>query len=124
MATAKLELLLLVMMAGKPRTRFVALKKSPDPAKKHRFSRAPAPDLPFVPATPPAAPATMQSLQTWFAGSAPDKEPPAGSSVLSGWKQYSSGGGGAAGGAAPASASQLASAEEGASTSTTGALER
>lgn len=66
----------------------------------------------------------MQSLQTWFSGSAPDKEPPAPSSVLSEWKQYSGTGssGGTTAAAAPASANQadrlLASAEEGASTGT------
>ena len=64
----------------------------------------------------------MQSLQNWFAGSAPDKEPASGASVLSEWNKYSSSGGGGGGGAgaAPASGNQadrlLASAEEGAST--------
>ena len=67
----------------------------------------------------------MQSLQNWFAGSAPDKEPASGASVLSEWNKYSSSGGsaggvGGPGAAAPASGNQadrlLASAEEGAST--------
>ena len=60
----------------------------------------------------------MQSLQTWFTGSAPDKEPAASSSVLSDWKNYSGGGAGGVRPAAAASTSDrlLANAEEGAST--------
>ncbi|EFN58256.1 hypothetical protein CHLNCDRAFT_142195 [Chlorella variabilis] len=54
----------------------------------------------------------MQSLQTWLGGGAPDKEPPAGSSVLSEWNKYSSGG---AATAAPAGTDPLAAAEEGTS---------
>lgn len=62
----------------------------------------------------------MQSLQNWFAGSAPDKEPASGPSVLSEWNKYSSGGGtGSGAAAAPANGNQadrlLASAEEGTS---------
>lgn len=68
----------------------------------------------------------MQSLQTWFAGSAPDKEPQ-GSSLLSEWNKYSSGGAGGSSSAAPAttaapaSSAQLISVEEGGAPVATGA---
>ncbi len=55
----------------------------------------------------------MQAVAGWFAGSAPDKEPAPGASVLSEWKTYTAG-------APPASQSGrlLASAEEGAASLT------
>lgn len=64
----------------------------------------------------------MQSLQTWFAGSAPDKEPQS-SNLLSEWNKYSSGGAGASGSSsmAPASTAQLVSVEEGGAPIATGA---
>ncbi|KAL4443703.1 hypothetical protein ABPG75_011440 [Micractinium tetrahymenae] len=62
----------------------------------------------------------MQSLQTWFAGSAPDKEPQ-GSNLLSEWNKYSSGGAGSSSSAAPASTAQLVSVEEGGAPVSSGA---
>lgn len=64
----------------------------------------------------------MQSLQNWLGGGAPDREPAAGGSVLSDWKQYSGSGGSAAAAPSANQGDRLLAAEEGAAGTSAGAV--